>query len=140
MIVGYTSGVFDLFHIGHVNLLRNAKSVCDKLIVGVSVDDLVKYKNKIPVIPFEERIEIVRSSKYVDLAVPQENLDKYEAYSRYKFNKLFVGDDWYKNPEWEEFEKKLSEKKVDVVYLPYTKNTSSTLINKVLKDLREGRS
>lgn len=77
-IIGYTSGVYDLFHIGHLNLLKNAKGLCDKLIVGVSVDKLVEYKNKKPVIPFEERIEIVRNIKYVDAAIPQKELDKFK--------------------------------------------------------------
>ncbi len=82
MITGYTTGVYDLFHIGHLNLLRNAKGMCDKLIVGVTTDDLVSYKNKIPVIPFEERLEIVRSVRYVDAAIPQISRDKYEAWQK----------------------------------------------------------
>ena len=97
MVIGYTTGVFDLFHIGHINILKNAKSMCDKLIVGVSTDELVLYKNKRPIIPFNERIEIVGSVKYVDIAVPQTSMDKIDAYNRYKFNIMFVGDDWYKN-------------------------------------------
>ena len=105
MITGYTTGVYDLFHIGHVNILRNAKSLCDKLIVGVSTDELVSYKNKKSVIPFEERIEIVRSCKYVDLAVPQFDMDKLDHQSRYKFDIMFVGDDWYKTKKWDEYEK-----------------------------------
>lgn len=136
MVIGYTTGVFDLFHVGHVNILRNAKSMCDRLIVGVTVDDLVAYKNKRSVIPFEERIEIVRACKYVDLAVPQENMDKLDALNRYKFNVMFVGDDWYKSDKWEEFDKDFNEKGVRIVYFPYTKSTSSTLINSTLKNLR----
>lgn len=136
MILGYTTGVFDLFHVGHVNMLRNAKSLCDKLIVGVTADDLVQYKHKKAVIPFEERIEIVRSCRYVDLAVCQENMNKVEAWERYKFNKIFVGDDWFRTDKWLAIENDLREKQVDVVYFPYTKTTSSTLINETLKDLR----
>jgi choline-phosphate cytidylyltransferase/glycerol-3-phosphate cytidylyltransferase len=137
MVVGYTTGVFDLFHVGHVNVLRNAKSMCDRLIVGVTVDELVAYKNKKAVIPFEERIEIVRSCKFVDLAVPQETMDKFDALNRYKFNVMFVGDDWYKTDRWSVLDKKFSEKGVKVIYFPYTKSTSSTLINSTLERLRQ---
>ncbi|EDF9504031.1 adenylyltransferase/cytidyltransferase family protein, partial [Campylobacter coli] len=93
--LGYTSGVYDLFHIGHLNLLKNAKGLCDKLIVGVTIDELVQYKNKKSVIPFSERIEIVRSIKYVDAAIPQENIDKYQMWEKLHFDVLFVGDDWF---------------------------------------------
>ena len=136
MVIGYTTGVFDLFHVGHVNLLRNAKSICDRLIVGVTVDELVSYKNKQAVIPFEERIEIVRSSRYVDLAVPQNTMDKMDALHRYKFNVMFVGDDWYKTEKWEEFDHQFTEMGVKVIYFPYTKSTSSSLINSTLENLR----
>ncbi len=137
MKIGYTTGVFDLFHIGHVNVLRNAKSLCDRLIVGVTSDDLVSYKNKNAVIPFDERIEIVRSCKYVDLAVPQETMDKMDAYHRYKFDIIFVGDDWYKTDKWCDFESQFKSVGVNIIYFPYTKNTSSTLINQVLLKLRD---
>jgi glycerol-3-phosphate cytidylyltransferase len=136
MIIGYTTGVYDLFHVGHVNLLRNAKSLCDRLIVGVTTDDLVSYKNKQSVIPFEERIEIVQSCKYVDLAVPQFDMDKLDHQSRYKFDIMFVGDDWYKQSKWEAIESQLKEREVKIIYFPYTKSTSSTLINNTLETLR----
>lgn len=135
-VIGYTTGVFDLFHVGHVNLLRNAKSMCDYLIVGVTVDELVHYKNKRAVIPFEERVEIVRATRYCDLAVPQESMDKLEALRRYKFSRMFVGDDWYKTDKWEELEKEFSESGVEIIYFPYTKTTSSTVINSTLQALR----
>jgi len=90
MIIGYTTGVFDLFHVGHVNLLRNAASLCDKLIVGVSSDELVAYKGKSPVIGFEDRVEVVRACRYVDLVVPQVDMDKLDALGRYKFDIMFV--------------------------------------------------
>ena len=134
--IGYTTGVFDLFHIGHLNLLRRAKEQCNFLIVGVSIDELVAYKNKRAVIPFEERIEIVRSIKYVDMAVPQENMDKIQALQKYNFNVMFVGDDWKNTDKWTKLEKEFSLKNVDIVYFPYTKGTSSTLINEVLVKLR----
>lgn len=136
MVVGYTTGVFDLFHVGHVNVLRNAKSMCDRLIVGVTVDDLVQYKNKRAVIPFEERIEIVRACRYVDLAVPQETMDKMDAWQRYKFNAMFVGDDWYQNERWKELDRQFGDLGVRILYFPYTKTTSSTLINQTLERLR----
>lgn len=136
MIIGYTTGVFDLFHIGHLNMLKNSKSMCDKLIVGVTTDDLVSYKGKKAVIPFEERIEIIKNIRFVDAAIPQENMDKLEMYNKIKFDIMFVGDDWYKSEKWNKIEEELKEKGVRVVYFPYTKGTSSTLINKVLLDLR----
>ena len=136
-IIGYTSGVYDLFHVGHLNLLRNAKSLCDKLIVGVTSNELVAYKYKKSVIPFEERIQIVRSIKYVDLAIPQNSIDKFEAWKKLKFDVLFVGDDWFENKKWKNYEKKLKSKNVKIIYFPYTKGTSSTLINKTIQKLRK---
>ena len=136
-IIGYTSGVYDLFHIGHLNLLKNAKGLCDKLIVGVSVDDLVAYKHKRAVIPFEERLEIVRSIKYVDAAIPQDDLDKFKMWEKLHFDVLFVGDDWFKNERWNEMQKKFEEVGVRVVYFPYTQGTSSTILNDTLRKLRE---
>lgn len=137
MVVGYTTGVFDLFHVGHVNILKNCKSLCDKLIVGVTIDELVIYKNKKAVIPFEERCEILRACKYVDVVVPQQTMDKLEALSRYKFNIMFVGDDWYGTNKWNEIENEFTSFGVKVVYFPYTKTTSATLINETLNRLRE---
>ena len=128
----YVDMVGDLFHIGHLNLLRNAKSMCDKLIVGVTSDDLVAYKYKKSIIPFEERIEIIRSVKYVDLAISQNSIDKFFAWKKLKFDILFVGDDWFENKKWINFEKKLKSKGVKIIYFPYTKGTSSTLINKTI--------
>lgn len=136
MVIGYTSGVFDLFHVGHVNLLRNAKSLCDRLIVGVTIDSLVEYKFKKAVIPYEERLEIVRACRYVDVTVPQDSMDKLEAWHRYRFDIMFVGDDWFKTQKWIEIQRKLEEVGVRLVYFPYTHTTSSTLINETLENIR----
>jgi len=137
MIIGYTSGVFDLFHIGHLNILRNAKSMCDKLIVGVTVDDLVKYKGKSPVIPFTERAEIVRAISYVDSVIPQNDMNKLEMCKKIKATILFVGDDWYNTEQWKKHEDDLKKNGVAVVYFPYTKGVSSTLLNNTLKTLKK---
>ena len=129
--VGYTTGVFDLFHIGHLNILKKAKEQCECLIVGVSTDELVQdYKNKLPVIPFEERIEIVKSIKYVDKVVAQENRDKYSAWENLQFDVMFVGDDWKGNKLFEELEHQFKSVGVDIVYFPYTQGTSSTILRK----------
>ena len=136
MIIGYTSGVYDLFHVGHVNILRNAKAMCDKLVVGVTVDELVMYKNKRSVIPYHERIEVVRSCKYVDVAIPQNDMDKTSAAIKNNANYLFVGDDWYDTDKWRGYENSLNEIGCKVIYFPYTDGTSSTLINDTLKNLR----
>jgi glycerol-3-phosphate cytidylyltransferase len=137
MIVGYTSGVFDLFHIGHLNLLRNAKALCDKLVVGVTTDELVGYKFKRAVIPFTERLEIVRAIEYVDAVIPQESMDKLEVWDKVKFDIMFVGDDWYETDKWQSIESEFAERNVKVVYFPYTKSTSSSLINETLLNLRK---
>lgn len=134
--IGYTTGVFDLFHIGHLNLLRKAKEQCEYLIVGVTIDELVSYKHKKSVIPFEERIKIVESIKYVDKAIPQINMNKMEAWQKNKFDVIFVGDDWKGSDKWNKYEKEFNEINVDIVYFPYTKGTSSTILNETLKKLR----
>ncbi|MCX8472090.1 MAG: adenylyltransferase/cytidyltransferase family protein [Sediminibacterium sp.] len=140
MIIGYTTGVFDLFHIGHLNILKNAKSLCDRLIVGVTTDELVSYKNKQAVIPFVERIEIVRSIKYVDSVVPQSSMDKLESYKKLKFDIMFVGDDWFKQDKWELIEETFKQLNVKVIYFPYTQSTSSTIINQTLQSLRNAKN
>ena len=136
MIIGYTSGVFDLFHIGHLNLLKNAKGICDKLIVGVTTDDLSLYKGKKPLIPFEDRMEIIRSIKYVDAVVPQETMDKTTMCKKLNASVLFVGDDWYKTKKWQILEQELGMLGIKVVYFPYTKGVSSTAILDVIKKSR----
>ena len=134
--VGYTTGVFDMFHIGHLNILRRAKEQCDYLIVGVSTDELVKeYKNKTPIIPFEERAEIVQSIDCVDRVIAQENRDKYEAWRELKFDVMFVGDDWKGKPLFMKVEEEFKKVGVDGVYFPYTKDTSSTILREKLNVL-----
>lgn len=133
--IGYTTGVFDLFHIGHLNILRKAKEQCDYLIVAVSTDEVVKnYKHKTPVIPFEERRAIVEAIRYVDQVVPQTSMDKFEAWEKYHFNAIFHGDDWKGSNMYNEIERKLSSIGCDVVFLPHTDGTSSTLIKNTLQN------
>ena len=136
MIVGYTAGVFDLFHVGHLNLLKNARGMCDKLVVGVTVDELVTYKGKHAMIPFEDRIEIVRSIKYVNAAVPQYDMDKLKACQELGAEMLFVGDDWYGTEKWRDYEKEAARSGIRIVYFPYTKGVSSTQISKALAAVR----
>lgn len=137
MTIGYTTGVYDLFHIGHLNLLKNAKGMCDKLIVGVTVDELVAYKGKKALIPFEDRIEVVRSCKYVDAAVPQYDMDKLTACKKLGATYLFVGDDWYGTEKWNAYEKQFAEAGIKIIYFPYTHGVSSTQIRNALDTLRK---
>lgn len=135
-IIGYTTGVYDMFHIGHLNVIRRAKEQCDYLIVGVSTDELVQQdKGKTPVIPYEERVEIVSALKYVDEVVPQPDKNKYAAWERYHFNKMFVGDDWKGTPQWNEFERQFAPVGVEIVYLPHTDGISSTKLTGVIKEI-----
>ena len=134
--IGYTTGVYDLFHIGHLNILRRAKEQCDFLIVGVSTDDLVEnYKHKRPVIPFEERIEIVKAIRYVDEVVPQTSMDKLEAWEKLHYNVLFHGSDWKGSSMYDEIEIRLKEAGVDLVFLPHTTGTSSTMLSDKLSKM-----
>lgn len=138
--IGYTTGVFDLFHIGHLNILKRAKEQCDYLIVGVSTDELVQdYKNKRPIIPFEERKQIIEAIRYVDKVIPQTSMNKYEAWKTEKFNVIFHGDDWKNSSLYKENEIKLKAEGVDFVYFEYTKGTSSTMIKQVLKEIVDNR-
>lgn len=127
--IGYTTGVFDMFHVGHLNILRRAKEQCDRLVVGVSTDELVQHdKNKTPIIPFEDRMRIVQSIRYVDEVVPQINKDKMEAWRAIHFDAMFVGSDWQGTPQWNQFEQQFASIGVDIVYLTHTDGISSTLL------------
>jgi glycerol-3-phosphate cytidylyltransferase len=135
-IIGYTTGVFDLFHVGHIRLLNKAKSYCDELIVGVTSDELVSYKNKKAVISLDERLEIVKNIKSVDRVIVQEDMEKFKMWEKLKFDLIFVGDDWKGTEKWNNYEKEFNKVGVKIIYFPYTKGTSSTLINKTLQNLR----
>ena len=134
--IGYTTGVFDMFHIGHLNILKRAKEQCDYLIVGVSTDDLVlRDKNKQPIIPFEDRIEIVKAIKYVDEVVAQADKNKLETYLKMnkKFDVMFVGSDWEGSPQWKKYEEQFKEYEVKIVYLSHTDGISSTILRDKIK-------
>lgn len=135
-IIGYTTGVYDMFHIGHLNVIRRAKERCDYLIVGVSTDELVqKEKHKTPVIPYEERAAIIEALKYVDQVVPQIDKNKFSAWEKYHFDKMFVGDDWKGTPQWNQYEEQFAPVGVEIVYLPHTDGISSTKLTGVIKDI-----
>lgn len=127
--IGYAAGVFDLFHVGHLNILKKAKEQCDFLIVGVTIDSLVRYKGKEAMIPFEERVEIVKAIRYVDMVVPQETMDKIAAWEKYRFNKIFVGTDWKGSDSWNKWEKQFESFGVEVVYIESIGPRSTELRN-----------
>ena len=128
-VIGYTQGTFDMFHIGHLNLIKNAKRHCDYLVVGVNSDDLVEsYKNKRPIIPLDERVEIMRAIKYVDEVIVTNTLDKKEIWEKVRFNEIYIGDDWKGNERWEKTGKEMEQLGAKLVFLPYTKDTSSTML------------
>ncbi|MDO4620152.1 MAG: adenylyltransferase/cytidyltransferase family protein [Lachnospiraceae bacterium] len=132
--IGYTTGVFDMFHIGHLAILKRAKERCDYLIVGVSSDELVEsYKHKQPIVPLEDRMEIVEAIRYVDQVVVQDSMDKFDAWEKYHYDVLFHGDDWKKTAMYDEIEEKLNAVGVDVVFLPHTPGISTTILTEVIK-------
>ena len=131
--VGYTDGVYDLFHVGHLNMIQAAKSRCDILIVGVHGDDVVEeYKHRRPIINEEDRRRIIESIKGVDKAVINRFRDKKKLWELHHFDVVFIGDDWKGTERWNRFEKELSEMGVDVVYVPYTKGISTTEIREMI--------
>ncbi len=134
--IGYTTGVFDMFHVGHLNILKKAKEQCDYLIVGVSTDDVVKeYKGKTPIIPFDDRIEIVKSIRYVDEVVAQTTMNKMIAWERLHFDALFHGTDWQNSEMYKKIINDFSAIGVDVVFIPHTEGISSSILaEKIIKD------
>ena len=134
--IGYTQGVFDLFHVGHLNLLKKAKEQCDYLIVGVNSDELVKtYKHKTPVIPGDQRRQIVEALKVVDQCILVDTLDKEIIWKEYPFDVIFIGDDWKGNERWKQTEEQLSRHGVKVIYLKYTDGISSSALQQRITDV-----
>lgn len=133
--IGYTSGVFDMFHIGHLNIIRKAKKNCDYLIVAVSSDELTfKLKNKKPHISFKERIQIIKSLKYVDKVVKEKKDDKIKAWKNYRYNIIFKGSDWKKSKKWIQLKKFFFKNNVKIKFFAYTKNISTSSLQKKIKD------
>ncbi len=132
--IGFAPGVYDLFHVGHLNILREARRHCDRLVAGVTSDDLaMRLKGRRPVIPLAERLAIVRSLRCVDVAVVESEEDKLRTWERVGFHTIFKGDDWRGTPKWNELERRFAEVGVEVVYFPYTVHTSSTLLRGALE-------
>ena len=131
--IGYTTGVFDMFHIGHLNILKKAKEQCEFLVVGVTTDELcLKRKNKLPIICESDRVEIVESIKYVDKVVLQDNMDKLDAVKVHKADVVFVGSDWQGTDAWNKYEKEFATVGCTVVYLDHTDGISSTILRERL--------
>jgi len=138
--IGYAPGAYDLFHVGHLNILRHAKTQCDFLVAGVVSDEMCELtKGKRPVIPLAERLEIVSHISYVDQAVAEVVPDKLETWKSVRFNVLFKGDDWRGTPKGEKLERDFAEVGVEVVYFPYTMHTSSSMLRRVLSTIDESR-
>lgn len=134
-IIGYASGVFDLFHIGHLNLLKHARAQCDHLVAGVLSDEASGHKGRPPVVPLHERMEVVRSMSYVDEVVVDHTLEKMEAWRQVGFHRLFKGDDWRGTPRGDQWERDFASVGVEVVYLPYTMHVSSTQLRQLIQQL-----
>ncbi len=134
--IGYTTGVFDMFHVGHLNILKKAKEQCDILIVGVTTDELCfERKNKYPVICQEDRMEIISAIKYVDMVVKQSDMDKFSAVKKYNVNAVFVGSDWKGTPSWDKYEKEFAKLGCEVIYLDHTEGISSTMLREKIKNV-----
>lgn len=135
MVIGYTQGTYDMFHIGHLNLIKNARKHCDYLIVGINSDDLVlSYKRKKTIVPIQERVAIIEELKSVDKVIVCDTLDKFVVVKEMNINKIFIGDDWMGNPRWEKTKQEMAQIGVEVVFLPHTDGTSSTILREKLSD------
>ena len=133
--IGYTTGVSDVFHIGHLNILRRAKEQCEHLIVGVTTDELChQRKNKYPIIPQQDRMEIVKAIRYVDEVVPQTDMDKLRAVKEYGVDAVFVGSDWKGTAAWDCYEKEFAKEGCSVIYLDHTDGISSSILRERLND------
>ena len=133
MTIGYTTGVFDMFHIGHLNILRRAKEKCDYLIVGVSTDEVVEsYKHHKPVIPYEQRAAIVEAIKYVDEVVPQTTMDKTEFLKQRHFDVMFHGDEWKGTELYNKYEEEFAKLGARIEYLSHTEGISSTMLREII--------
>ena len=131
--VGYTTGVFDMFHMGHLNIIRRAKEQCDYLIVGVTTDELcMSRKNKLPIIPEQERVAIVEAIRFVDKVVLQTDMDKIRPVKELGVDAVFVGSDWKGTPAWEVYEKEFAAVGCSVVYLDHTDGISSSILRERL--------
>lgn len=133
--IGYTTGVFDMFHVGHLNILKQAKAQCDYLVVGVSTDELVlEYKNRRPIIPFEDRKTIIEAIRYVDEVIPQTTLNKIDAWEVVKFDVMFHGSDWKNSLLYDKIAKDMLERKVELIFIDYTKKVSSSILRTKIID------
>jgi glycerol-3-phosphate cytidylyltransferase len=134
MIIGYTTGVFDMFHIGHLNILRRAKERCDFLIVGVSTDEVVEsYKHHKPIIPYDQRAAIVEAIKYVDEVVPQTTMDKTEFLKQRHFDVMFHGDEWKGTDLYNKYEEEFAKYGARIEYLSHTEGISSSMLREIIK-------
>ncbi len=135
-IVGYAPGVYDLFHVGHLNVLKHARRRCDLLIAGVVSDEMcLAAKGRAPVIPLAERVEIVRHIDFVDRVHVEDVPDKLETWELLGFHRIFKGDDWRGTPKGDKLERDFAAVGVEVVYFPYTVHTSSTQLRRALVEL-----
>lgn len=127
--IGFTSGVYDMFHVGHLNILRRAKELCDYLIVGVSTDEVVEtYKHKRPIIPFEDRVAIIEAIRYVDKVIPQVTMDKMKTWEQVHFDVMFHGDEWKGTELYNKYEKEFAKVGVSIEYLPHTEGINSSML------------
>ena len=132
--IGYTSGIFDVFHIGHLNIIEKSKLYCDKLIVGVSTEKVVKEKKKMTINSYKDRKKIIDSLSFVDKTIAQTTTDKISEYKKIKFDILFVGDDWKNTPRWNKFQKELKKYNVKIKYFKYTSKISSSKLRKYINN------